>query len=213
MKNSKPHKRNERIRKTKQRRRSNDECNTHQDAKVPQEKGTRIGGSTTHLLPEPRTNGVQGIEIHHTAPLEVEQMTQQMAHYKAILHKLTEVSGDGKNYRQDNRKLNKTINVGTVVAVKCPDNDRYYRTILIKKNQFSSGHQALISNAVYGEIPYGIDEVSQEQVFKRIRELDASTTTQLNAFPHTGMSEPVKGADGASVISQLHRQQLGRNGR
>ena len=53
---------NECKRKTKQRRRSNDEHSSPGDSKIQQEKGTRIGGSTTHLLPEPRANQVQGIE-------------------------------------------------------------------------------------------------------------------------------------------------------
>ena len=53
---------NECKRKTKQRRRSNDEHSSPSDSKIQQEKGTRIGGSTTHVLPEPRANEVQGIE-------------------------------------------------------------------------------------------------------------------------------------------------------
>ena len=53
---------NECKRKTKQRRRSNDEHSSQSDSRIQQEKGTRIGGSTTHLLPEPRANQVQGIE-------------------------------------------------------------------------------------------------------------------------------------------------------
>ena len=204
-------KKNECKSKTKQRRRSNDECSSHQDAKVPQEKGTRIGGSTTHLLPEPRTNGLQGIERYDTPPSVEEEMTHQMAHYKATLRKLTEASGDGLTRRQDNRQLNRTIRVGEVVAVRCPDNENYYRTVLIKENPFSKGHQALISNAVYGGTPFGMEEVAQEQVFKRIRELNASTTsTDLEAFPHSGLKDTFTGADGASLVSSIHRQQLGR---
>jgi len=114
-------------------------------------------------------------------------MTHQMAHYKATLRKLTEASGDGLTRRQDNRQLNKIIRVGDVVAVRCPDNEKYYRSVLIKELPHASGHQALISNAVYGNTPYGMEEVAQEQVFKRIRELNASTTsTDLEAFPHRG---------------------------
>lgn len=185
-------KKNECKSKTKQRRRSNGEHTAHQDAKVPQEKGTRIGGSTTHLLPEPRANGFQGIARYDTPPPVEEQMTHQMERYQAVLQKLSEVSGDGLTYRQDTRTLNKTIRVGDVVAVRCPDNNWYYRTILIKKTPFGNGHTALISNAVFGEIPFGIDEVSQEQVFKRIRELNASTTSSLKAFPHN-TTKPLPG--------------------
>ena len=214
MKNYKPYKKNERIRKTKRRRRSDDDYPTHQNAKVPQEKGTRIGGSTTHLLPEPGTNKVQGIETFHTPPSEVgEQMTQQMRHYKAILQKLVEVNGDGLSYSENKQNLIKNIKVGEVVAVRCPDNNRYYRTILLKKLPHTSGHQALISNAVYGDIPFGMPEVKQEHVFRRIRELNASTTNTLDAFPHSGLKDTSTGADGASLVSSLHRQQLGRNGK
>ena len=214
MKNYNTHKRNERIRKTKRRRRSNDEYTSPNETKVSQEKGTRIGGSTTHLLPEPGTNKVQGIEIFHTPPSEVgEQMTQQMKHYKAILQKLVEVNGDGLSYGENKQNLIKNIKVGEVVAVRCPDNNRYYRTILIKKLPHTSGHQALISNAVYGDIPYGMSEVKQEHVFRRIRELNASTTNTLDAFPHSGLKDTITGADGASLVSSLHRQQLGRNGK
>ena len=99
-------KKNECKSKTKQRRRSNDECSSHQDAKVPQEKGTRIGGSTTHLLPEPRANGFQGIERYDTPPPVEEAMTQQMARYTATLNKLSEVSSNALTNQQDNRKLN-----------------------------------------------------------------------------------------------------------
>ena len=136
-------------------------------------------------------------------------MTSQMAHYKATLRQLTEVSGDGLRRRQDSRKLNRTIRIGEVVAIRCPDNEDYFRTILIKENPFSKGHQALISNAVYGNTPFGMEEVAQEQVFKRIRELNATTaSTALDAFPHGTGKYPQTA--GASLVSNLHQQQLGR---
>lgn len=59
-----------RKRKTKQRRRSNDEHSAPDGSKVPQEKGTRLGGSTTTLLPEPRADKVSGIDISHTPPTQ-----------------------------------------------------------------------------------------------------------------------------------------------
>jgi len=214
MKNYNTHKRNERIRKTKRRRRSDDEYTSPNETKVSQEKGTRIGGSTTHLLSEPGTHKVQGIETFNTPPSDVgEEMTQQMRHYTAMLKKLVETSGDGRSYSQNNQNLTRNIKVGEVVAVRCPDNERYYRTILLKKLPHASGHQALISNAVYGDIPDGMPEVKQEQVFRRIRELNATTIGTLDAFPHTGLQDTYTGADGASLVSSLHRQQLGRNGR
>lgn len=140
-------------------------------------------------------------------------MTQQMNHYKSILQKLTEANGDGLSYSENKQDLIKNIKIGEPVAVRCPDNNRYYRTVLIKKLPHASGHQALISNAVYGDIPYGIPEAKQEHIFRRIRELNASTTDTLNAFPYSGLKDASTGADGASLVSSLHRQQLGRYGR
>lgn len=105
--------------------------------------------------------------------------------YEQALDQLVKASGDGRPVRQDTRELNQTIRVGEVVAVKAQDRDHYYRTVLIKKIDFNNRHQAMISNPVYGEVPDGIKVVSQDQVFKRIRDLNAATTeTSLDAFPH-----------------------------
>ena len=60
--------RNERKSKTKRRRRNDGEYPSPNETKVSQETRTRIGGSTTHLLPEPRTGQVQGIERYDTPP-------------------------------------------------------------------------------------------------------------------------------------------------
>ena len=105
--------------------------------------------------------------------------------YEKALDQLVKASGDGRPVRQDTRELNQTIRVGEVVAVKAQDRDHYYRTVLIKKIDFNNRHQAMISNPVYGVVPDGIKVVSQDQVFKRIRDLNAATTeTSLDAFPH-----------------------------
>ena len=120
-------------------------------------------------------------------------MTRQIARtygrtmdlYEKALDQLVKASGDRRPVRQDTRELNQTIRVGEVVAVKAQDRDHYYRTVLIKKIDFNNRHQAMISNPVYGEVPDGMRVVSQEQVFKRIRDLNAATTeTSLDAFPH-----------------------------
>ena len=105
--------------------------------------------------------------------------------YEKALNQLVKASGDGRPVRQDTRELKQTIREGEVVAVKAQDRDHYYRTVLIKKIDFNNRHQAMISNPVYGEVPDGIKVVSQDQVFKRIRDLNAATTeTSLDAFPH-----------------------------
>ena len=105
--------------------------------------------------------------------------------YERALDQLVKASGDGRPLRQDPRKLNRILRVGEVYAVKAQDRDNYYRTVLIKKIDFNNRHQAMISNPVYGEVPPGMEVVDQEQVFKRIRDLNAAVTeTSLDAFPH-----------------------------
>ena len=108
--------------------------------------------------------------------------------YEKALDQLVKASGDGRPVRQDARELNQTIRVGEVVAVKAQDRDPYYRTVLIKKIDFDNRHQVLISNPVYGSVPPGMEVVDQEQVFKRIRDLNAAVTeTSLDAFPYFKM--------------------------
>ena len=108
-----------------------------------------------------------------------------MSLYEQAMDQLVQASGDGRPRRQDSRTLNRILRVGEVYAVKAQDRDHYYRTVLIKKIDFDNRHQALISNPVYGSIPDGMRVVSQDQVFKRIRDLNAAVTeTSLDAFPH-----------------------------
>ena len=45
--------------------------------------------------------------------------------------------------------------IGKVYAVKCPDNDSYYKTIM-SQNPFTGNLQSRVSNPIYGEIPDGI---------------------------------------------------------
>ena len=110
--------------------------------------------------------------------------------------------------------LKLTIRVGEPVAVRCSDNSDFYRTVLIRKNQFSNSYQALISNPVAATIPPGMDEVPQEQVFKRIRDLNAAFTSgsDLRAFPHKG-AEPGERNFDFSVVTPLHQQQQKRGQR
>ena len=108
-----------------------------------------------------------------------------MSLYEQAMDQLVKASGDGRPLRQDTRKLNRILRVGEVYAVKAQDRDHYYRTVLIKKIDFDNRHQVLISNPVFGQIPPGMEVVDQEQVFKRIRDLNAAVTeTSLDAFPY-----------------------------
>ena len=55
-----------RKRKIRKRGKRNDEYHPSQGTKASPEKGTRLGGSTSVLLPEPRARKMaQGVEINH----------------------------------------------------------------------------------------------------------------------------------------------------
>ena len=137
---------------------------------------------------------------------------RSMAVYEQVLDQVVKASGDGKTYRQDQQELNKTIPVGEPVVVRCEDNPAYFRTILIRKNDFSSSYQALISNVTPGSSPPEMREVSQEQVFRRIRELNATTTsTDLRAFP-VPVEGPSYGTQPGPLVSDLHRSLQKRGG-
>lgn len=137
---------------------------------------------------------------------------QSMHLYEQTLNQLVQSSGNG--VRQDTTDRNKTIRVGDPVAVRCSDNSDFYRTVLIRKNQFSNSFQALISNPVAGTIPPGMEEVPQELVFKRIRDLNASFTSgsDLRAFPYRGVA-PAEQRYDLSQVSPLHQQQQKRGQR
>ena len=109
------------------------------------------------------------------------------------------------------QNLNVRIRPNEVVAVRALDDDRYYRTVLIKANTFTSGFQTMISNPVMGEIPDGMREVSQNQVFKQMREMNGNTQN-LNAFPFRGHTGTFESAPGAGLVSQQHMNLQKRNG-
>ena len=122
------------------------------------------------------------------------QKTQQgrrtapaMATYAEALRTVSESTG-GRSYRQGDGALVQRLKPGVVYAVKTPDSDAYYRTVLLKKVPMTGAFQILISNAVYGTIPPGIDEVPQEQVFKQMRDINASLVSDagkdLRAAPY-----------------------------
>ena len=137
---------------------------------------------------------------------------RSMAVYEQVLDQVVKASGDGKTYRQDQQELNKTIAVGEPVVVRCEDAPSYFRTILIRKNDFSSSYQALISNVVPGSSPPEMREVSQEQVFRRIRELNATTTsTDLRAFP-VPVERASYGTQPGPLVTDLHRSLQKRGG-
>ncbi|WP_353291976.1 hypothetical protein [Synechococcus sp. M16CYN] len=100
-------------------------------------------------------------------------------------------------------------------AVRAQDDKRFYRTVMIKKNQLNGGFQTLVSNPVMGTIPDGIQEVPQEQVFKQMRDMNSSMVTgqDLKAFPFTGAMGPSEIAPGNGLVSQHHKNLQRRNER
>ena len=63
---------------------------------------------------------------------------------------------------QDTKQLvpNLQSQIGQVYYSKCPDDSRYYKTILIKHNPFTNALQPLMSNPIFGEPPDGMSEIS-----------------------------------------------------
>lgn len=109
------------------------------------------------------------------------------------------------------QNLNIRIKPGEVVAVRALDDDRYYRTVFNKANPYTRGFQTMISNPVMGETPVGMREVSQNQVFRQMREMNGNTH-HLNAFPYRGQTGALESAPGVGLVSQQHNNLQKRNG-
>lgn len=115
--------------------------------------------------------------------------SQSMMIYESVLDKLVNATGNGKSYRQDNGDaLVFRLKPNELYAIRCPDNEDYYRVVMIKRNQLNNNFQTLISNPTYGVTPPGMAEVSQEQLFKQMKEMNASLTiTDTKAFPYNSI--------------------------
>ena len=81
-------------------------------------------------------------------------------------------------------RLNIKMKPIQVYAVIAEDDSRYYRTVMIKRNDFTNGFSLKVSNPVMGIVPDGMQVVSQHSVFKQMREMDAFHS--LEAFPFRG---------------------------
>lgn len=114
---------------------------------------------------------------------------RSMSLYEQTLKTLVDATGDGRSHRQGEVELVFRLNLNQVYSVRCPDRNEYYRTVMIKSNPLSGGFQTLISNPVYGLTPPGIQEVSQIQLFKQIRDMNSTLTiSDFKSFPYTGVS-------------------------
>ena len=114
-----------------------------------------------------------------------------MACYEQVLQQVVDATGDGKSYREDPRPLTARLKPNEVYAVRCNDNNDYWKSVMLKRNELSGKFQIFISNPVYAAIPPGMEEVSSEQMFKQMREMNAGLVvdTDLQAFPYPGRSE------------------------
>ena len=100
--------------------------------------------------------------------------------YQQALKKVVDATGDGRSYLQGNQKLNFKLREGEVYAFYCPDNQRYYRTVYLKRLGIDQVLKPMISNPVFGGIPENIPEINPEQIYQHMRLHNMSS---LNAFP------------------------------
>ena len=109
-------------------------------------------------------------------------MTTQMDRYKAMLQHLTPTSYEADAGQP--QQLNIKMKPNQIYAVVAEDDPRYYRTVMMKQNNFTNGFSLNVSNPVMGIVPDGIQVVAQHAVFKQMREMNAFQS--LEAFPFKG---------------------------
>ena len=111
-------------------------------------------------------------------------MRHDMRVYEQVLKQLVNAGGNGTQHRQGDQALQRPTKEGQVYAVLCPDNERYYRTVFLRRNYLGQLTPA-ISNAVYGEVPFGIEVVPAESTtFQRtnLRAIWASLGTSYKTL-------------------------------
>ena len=109
-------------------------------------------------------------------------MTTQMDRYKEMLQKLMPVPY--KVASEQPQRLDIRMKPNQVYAVIADDDDRFYRAVMVRKNDFTNGFSLSVSNPVMGVVPDGMQVVSQHSVFKQMREMNAFQS--LEAFPFRG---------------------------
>ena len=132
---------------------------------------------------------------------------RSMSAYVQILEQLVQVSGNGTSYRTGSSPLNIRLKPNEVYAVRCSDDDRYFKTVMIKRNDLTGKFQTFISNVCPGDPPPDMPEVSSEQVFKQMREMNAGMVVgqDLEAFPFRGHMGTAQQAPGNGLVSDLHK--------
>ena len=105
-----------------------------------------------------------------------------MDRYKAMLQHLMPVAYDIDAGQP--QQLNIKMKPNQIYAVVAEDDPRYYRTVMMKQNDFTNGFSLNVSNPVMGIVPDGIQVVAQHAVFKQMRDMNAFQS--LEAFPFKG---------------------------
>ncbi len=100
--------------------------------------------------------------------------------YSSADRYLDSLFGSVPKSSDDTRQAN--LKVGQSYAVVCEDNPNYYRVVYLKQNPFTNSVQPLIANPTYGVIPDGIQEVSQQQLF-RFLNFNRNLQNANKAFP------------------------------
>lgn len=114
------------------------------------------------------------------------QMDTGMNHNQNVLRWLSDVGGDGKSYRQDNRSLDFKLIEGEIYAFYTPDSDLYFRTVFLKKMGIDQVLKPVISQfPTYGVIPPHIQEIKPQQIYQYMRMHNMSNMNGVNAFPKT----------------------------
>lgn len=98
--------------------------------------------------------------------------------YEEVMDKLVQSDGRIKSFN-DLAGNDFRLKVGDVVAVKSPDDERYYVTVFVKLNPLTQRLRYITSDAVYGVIPDGIREITPQHLQ---RQMNLPNTQSFNAF-------------------------------
>lgn len=113
-----------------------------------------------------------------------------MLFYEQTLRSVVNATGNGRTDKEEQNRFNVRLKQNQVYGVRCNDNPDYWKSVMLKRNDLSGKFQVFITNPVYGDPPPGMEEVSSEQVFKQMREMNAGLVVDadLKAFPFPGRS-------------------------
>ena len=74
----------------------------------------------------------------------------------------------GERTSLDNQRWHSGL-IGKVFSHKCPDNDKYYRSIRVTHNPFTNSLHPQISNPIYGEPPEELKPISPMMLTRLLR--------------------------------------------